>query len=391
MAHTPKFFYYISPHETPLSSASKVWQKSLLLTRPTSGDLSEIVFSYGDYFDAVRAFLAQDDFKLFSGVLSRRLQQTIESGEIQKIRIYLEKHGEFYHPARIETDVAGHTIFFVLNVAISGTGKNHISQEFYNLKRLNAESADSFLPRVYALGEVSSGNRSTVCMFLGEWFKGYHEFHISRETVDNQHAVRVWDEKNGRYFLSNQQTSWLYRQAARIMTGYYNVSTFEHISPWHHAAGDFIIKNDKNHFDMKLITVRGYAPLFQLPDDQASDTGNAEQILQALLIFFLKLSIRMRLDRIDGVGDIVWLDPAIVKSTVQGVFEALGHKTADPNLPDAVDTCFKYYLSICSQEDLFELSESILPTFGSAAPEIPIIKQHLAEHVRLLIDSIPEI
>ena len=391
MPHTPKFFYYISPHETPLSSASNVWQESLLLTRPTSGDFSEIVVSHGDYFDAVRTFLEQDDFNIFSGVLARRLQQAVEPSDIQEIRIHLEKHGEFYHPARIKTDVAGQPVISVLNVAISDTGKNHINREFYNLKRLNSEYADSFLPRVYTLGEVSSGNRSTVCMFLGEWFKDYHEFHISRETADNRQAVSVWDEKNGHYYLSNKQTSWLYRQAARIMTAYYNVSTFEHISPWHHAAGDFIIKNDKNHFDLKLITVRGYVPLFQRPDRQASDTGNAEQILQALLIFFLKLSIRMRLDRIDGVGDLVWLDPEIVQSTVQGVFEALGHKKADPNLPDAVDTCFKYYLSICSQEDLFELSESILPTFGSAAPEIPIIKQHLADHVRLLIESIREI
>jgi hypothetical protein len=99
----------------------------------------------------------------------------------------------------------------------------------------------------------------------------------------------------------------------------------------------------------------------------------------------------MRLDRIDGVGNLVWLDPEIVQSTVQGVFEALGQKATDSNLPDAVDTCFKYYLSICSQEDLFELSESILPALGSAAPEIHIIKQHLAEHVRLLVESICEI
>jgi hypothetical protein len=87
----------------------------------------------------------------------------------------------------------------------------------------------------------------------------------------------------------------------------------------------------------------------------------------------------------------VWLDPEIVQSTVQGVFEALAQKPADPILPDTVDTCFRYYLSVCNEQDLFELSESILPTFGAAAPEIPIIKQHLADHVRLLIESIRDI
>jgi hypothetical protein len=388
MPPTPQFTCYISPHETPLSATSAVWQELLPLARPTSGGHSEIDVSHGDYFDAVRDFLKQDEFRIFAGVLARRLQQAIQPGDIREIRIHLEKHGEFYHPARIETDVAGRTIYFVLNVAISDTGKNHISREFYNLKRLNADPVGSFLPQVYTLGEVSTGRRRSFGMFLGKWFKGYHEFHISSDPADNQSKVCVWDEKIGRYYLSNRQTLLLYKQAARIMTAYYNVSTSEHISPWHHAAGDFIVKNDKNNLDLKLITVRGYVPLFQRSDSQAPDVGNGEQILQALLIFFLKLCLRMRLDRIDGIGDLVWLDPDIVQSTVQGVFEALGQKTADPNLPDAVETCFRYYLSLCSQEDLLELSGAVLRTLGAAASEIQIINQHLAEHVALLIESI---
>ena len=388
MALTLQYTFYISPHTTALSSASSVWQEPLPLTRPSSGDTSETVVSHGDYFDAVSAFLEQDDFKIFSGVLARRLQQAIEPADIREIRIHLEKHGEFYHPARIETDVGGHTIFFVLNVAISDTGKNHISQEFYNLKKLNAEYAGSYLPQVYALGEIATGSRRTFVMLLGEWFEGYHEFHISRNASDNQPKVCVWDEKKGRYYLSRRQTLLLYKQAAGIMTCCYNISTFEHITSWHHAAGDFIVRNDKDDIKVKLITVRGYEPLFQRPDGQASDIPGAEQILQALLVFFLKLSIRMRLDRIDGVEELVWLPPEIIQSTVQGVFEALAQEAAHPNLPDRVDSCFEYYLSICSEKDLFELSESILPALGSSAPEISIIKQNLAEHVRLLIESI---
>ncbi len=391
MPFTPPFTFYISPHDTPLSATNAVWQERLPLARPTSGGHSEIIVSHGDYFDAVRNFLKQDEFKIFSGVLARRLQQAIQPGDIREIRIYLEKHGEFYHPARIETDVAEHTIDFVLNVAISNTGKNHIKREFYNLKRLNAESVDSFLPQVYTLGEVSTGRGRLFGMFLGEWFKDCHEFHISRDPSDNQAKVCVWDEKIGHYYLSCRQTLLLYKQAARIMTAYYNVSTSEHISPWTHAAGDFIVKNDETNFDLKLITVRGYIPLFQGSGSQTPDVEKAEQILQALLIFFLKLSLRMRLDRIDGIGDLVWLDPEIVQCTVQGVFEALGQKTADPNLPDAVDTCFKYYLSLCSREDLFELSRSLLQNFGAASPEIQIMNQHLAEHVGLLIESIRNI
>jgi len=387
----PRYAYYIAPLETPLSPASAVWQESLPLARPTSGKSAEIVVSHGEYFDAVHSFFEQDGCKMFCGVLAQCLQQTILSGDIQEIRIHLEKHGEFYHPARIETDVVGQTFSFVLNVAVSDPGKKRINGEFHNLKRLNSEFTESFLPQVYSIGEVSSGRRKTFNMFLGEWLKDYHEFHISRQTSGNQRKVWVWDDRNGRYFLSHEQTLRLFRQAARIMTCYYNVATFEHISPWHHAAGDFIVRRDQKNIDLKLITVRGYAPLFEDLNDHAPGARNAEQILQALLLFFLKLSIWMRLDRVDGVGELMWSNPGAVQSTLAGAFDGLAQKPADPNLPDAIDTCFKYYLSICTPQDLFELSESILQTFHPAAPEIPLIKQNLAGHVRLLIESIREI
>jgi len=383
----PKYAYYISPLETPLAVANNLWRQPLPLSRPTSGNTAGSAVSHGEYFDGVRAFLEQGGGHVFCEVLTRRLRQKVLPDDIREIRIYLEKHGEFYHPARIETDALGHTLLFVLNVAVSGTGKKHLSGEFHNLKRLNAEFSETFLPRVYIAGEAASDSGITFSMFLGEWFEDYHEFHISHENSDGRGKISVWDDRKGRTILSCEQTLQLYRQAARIMTCYYNIATFEHISPWHHAAGDFIIRLDKKNVDLKLITVRGYAPLFHDSNDPIPAARDAEQMLQALLLFFLKLSIWTRLDRVDGVGELVWSDSDTVRSTVAGIFDGLAGKPADPRLPAAVDTCFQYYLSICTSEDLIELAESILQTYHPAAPEIPLIKQNLPEHVRLLIES----
>ena len=386
----PRYSYYISPHDTLLSPKSAVWHEPLPLTRPTSDVTAETFISHGEYFKAVRSYLEQGDFRLFSEALGRRIRQPVDPGDIQEIQIHLEKHGEFYHPARIVAEVAGHKIYFVLNTAVSDPGKRLISQDFCNLKKLNAEFIEDFLPRVYSIGEVTTGSNVTVCMFLGEWIRDYHEFHISHEIGSDQYRICVWDDKSGRYYLSHEQMLQLYRQAARIMTCYYNLITFEHISSWHHAAGDFIIKLDQNEIDLKLITVRNYVPLLQDQRPQSSATGNVELLLQALLIFFLKLSIWMRLDRIDGIGEIMWLDQAIVKSIVKGVYDGLAQKTANQILPDAVDTCFKIYLSNCSQDDFFELSDSLLQTLPPATPEIPLIRQHLAEHVQSLFRFIKE-
>jgi len=99
----------------------------------------------------------------------------------------------------------------------------------------------------------------------------------------------------------------------------------------------------------------------------------------------------MRLDRIDGVGAMVWSDPDVVQSTVAGFFEGLAQKPAMPALPDSVDSCFSYYLSVCRREDLFELADAVVNRFHPSASEFSLIKQHLSEHVQTLFRAIREI
>lgn len=225
-------------------------------------------------------------------------------------------------------------------------------------------------------------------MFLGQWFEGYNEFHIARDPSDNAEKIIVWDDAGSRFFLSAEQHSELYRQAARILAYYYNAETFEQIFAWHHAAGDFIVRIENGLVDLKLITVRRYAPLIQNLNHPENSVKGPEMILQALLLFFLGLSIRMRLDRLDGVGDITWADSRAVPATLEGFFEGLALKPRTPELPDAIDQCFGYYLSLCSQQDLFELTAAVVDTFNPMFPETPIVKQHLAEHAASLHRSI---
>ena len=205
---------------------------------------------------------------------------------------------------------------------------------------------------------------------------------------DNAEKIIVWDDAGSRFFLSTEQHSELYRQAARILAYYYNVETLEQIFAWHHAAGDFIVRIENAVVDLKLITVRRYTPLIQNLKSPENSVKGPEMILQALLLFFLGLSIRMRLDRLDGVGDITWADSRAVPATLEGFFEGLALKPQIPELPAAIDQCFGYYLSVCSQEDLFELTEAVANEFYSRSAETPIVKQHLEAHVESLHRSI---
>ncbi len=384
MPPNPQLSCYLYNATTPVSDNDDIWRQPLPLSRKFSGTKDGISISHGDYFGAVRTFFENRGLEILSRAAARHLQQRVKPEDIGEIRIRLEKHGEFYHPARIEVAVRQQSIFFVLNVAVSETGIRTIHEEYRSLKRLNDGFPLSFLPKVYGFGEVATAGNRKLPMFLGQWFQGYNEFHISRDISDNSEKISVWDESGRRFSLSTGQQAEVYRQAARILAYYYNVETFEHIFPWHHASGDFVVRIENAVPELKLISVRRYDSLFRDLNPQKNRTQDTELILQALLLFFLSLSIRMRLDRRDGVGEIIWADHRAVAGTLEGFLEGLSLKPQIPLLPDAVDRCFRYYLSVCTKEDVYELSQAMVNEFNPMSPETPIVKQYLDEHVAVL-------
>ena len=381
MPYTPRFSYFISPGETPVTQNSSHWRQPLPLSRDFSGEKAAISLRHGEYFHTIRTYLENDGCGILCRALNRRLQQNVKSQDIREIRICLEKHGEFYHPARIEVLAGPQTISFVLNVAVSETGIETIKEEYHCLSKLKDEFPLCFLPEVYGFGEVESMGNRKIRMFLGHWFEGYNEFHVSSDPSDGRNKILVWDDIRNRFYLSLEQSADLYRQAAGILTYYYNVESCEQIFSWHHGAGDFVVTIDNGDLDVKLVSVRGYAPLFTNLAQLKSGEKDVELILQALLIFFLKLSIHMRLDRLDGVGDIIWADGLAVQSTLNGFFDGLALKPPVASMPDSLDTCFRYYLSVCTKADLYELSKAVVQTFHRRAREVGVIKQNLKEHV----------
>ena len=352
------------------------------MSRKPSDKQDAISISHGDYFCAVRDFLERNSFRLILSALSQQIRQEVPLRKIKEIRIYLEKHGEFYHPARIETVLPESIVSFVLNVAVSGAGKECAQREYRLLQKLNKDFAFSFLPGVFGQGRVfiQAANRE-LQMFLGEWLEGYNEFHISRDPLDDKLKIVVWDQKGGNYFLTTSQTMELYRQAAMVLTGYYTVETFEHIFSWHHAAGDFVVKCQNDKVEVKLITVRQYGPMFASNNGPDSPSPDAVIMLEALLVFFLNLAMRMRLDRLDGTGEIVWSDNVAVKQSLRGFLDALALKPPIGLMAKPLVDCFQQHLSFYARAELLALNRALVAKYHPRSPDLAVIEQHLAQHV----------
>ena len=242
-------------------------------------------------------------------------------------------------------DFDGRYTAFVVNVAAGSTGAAVIEKDWRNLRRLASDFGHDFLPRVYDVGSVElkrtgakRAPRRSVKMFLGQWLEGFHEFHLSSPAPEGPLQTIIWDGAAGNRPLKAHQARELYRRCAEILAAYYNVETFEHIGAWHHAAGDFVVCDRQGRTDVRLVTVREYVPLLQNVPPEAG------AVLPALLLFLLKTSLRMRLDRLDGVGDPVWAGDDAVGSTVAGGFDGLERQQRHGTIPDGLTRAFRQYL-----------------------------------------------
>lgn len=394
MTNETCFNFFISNKRNRVQKDDLLWEKSVPGSRcPSHTDLqtdSPEHVTYGKYFNAARSFLKKERFKTIVFAASQYCKTEIKPENIKQIDIFLEKHGAFYHPSRIEIDINCQQVRFVLNVATSRPGKSCIKKEYKTLQRLNHNFSKVFFPVVYEFGEVNDkDNNDSIPMFLGEWLEGYNEFHISKDVNCNKNRICVWSPENGNFFLSNQEETELYSQASMILTYYFNLETFEQIFPWHHAAGDFVVSKNNGKIKTKLITARQYASMIQNTGDCKNNINfDPDFILEALLLFFLNLSIRMRIDRMDGTGNIVWSEKTAVKGMVKGFNKALILKSFPGNPATRVDVCFKDYILSFSQEKIFSLIQEIVNTYNPLSKDVDLIRQNLEEHVETLYSKI---
>ena len=86
MPYKPRFSYFISPLETPVSQNSDIWLQPLPLSRHCSGEKSEISLGHGEYFQAIRNFFENDGNEIVCRALTRRLQQDVKARYVASMR-----------------------------------------------------------------------------------------------------------------------------------------------------------------------------------------------------------------------------------------------------------------------------------------------------------------
>jgi len=325
---------------------------------------------YKVYFQTIKNFLQQDSFSHLLKAACKRCGREVHVHEINEIIIRAEKHGALYHPASIELVLEKSSVKFGLNVAVSETGRDWLKKEFSVIQDIKKKCNLPYLPEVYFFDE-----QATMSFLLEEWFEGYHEFHLSM-TESGEQVLKLWEFGKGYTNFSEGQRFEIYRQASKILTLYYDMNDFSQIYPWHHAAGDFIAKAEGNGVNIRLITARQYNPYMVFQEKEQMNP------VIALFYFLLNLTVRMRLDKLDGVGDTVWAEDFCLEASVKGFLEGLGLKKG---LKDyfSSEKEFINILKSFSPEDL-KAAYSPLIDIYKGTNDYPVIIENLDGHVEAL-------
>jgi hypothetical protein len=331
------------------------------------------------YFGALQKFIARDNNALLRAVQGKLHppQEGDNAQEFAEVHLRSEKHGAFYHIASATFLGPGKNVKFALTTALSEPARNSLQEEYTILQRLG-DIMPGYLPELFDMDGVTwqtDAGTAEFIMVLAEWLNGYHEWHLSDVPGSPKQQIQLWDYEKGFRFLTDAEGHALLRQVAYILTCCYDQASFCQIYPWHHGAGDFVVKVEPGSLSVKLITARQYEPLVDFAGKE-----EAERIVAAIH-FLLNLVLRIRLDRLDGVGAAAWLDDFALPAALEGFFAGLA-ATGDANrLKIGPVADFLEIMQSFSVEEIYSMYESLLELYGDEDPDdLALIKDRLPGH-----------
>lgn len=374
MGFDPEIIFHVAGHPQPVIPESRLWH--MPLAGKTGHEAGIMEWTVGDYLAAARAFLIRDQ----GHMIRQAVDALSESrGRIQSLAVCLEKHGAFYHPLKITVTAGAGPVSLVLNGAVKNPGFNLIQTEYRLLARLADQVVPCFIPRVFGTGTLHT-EKGAVGFFLGQWFEGFHEFHVTRTARGDQ--VAIWMDDGSHEPVPWPRAVRIYENIAYVLTAYYGLDSGHEIFPWHHAAGDFVTDTGGN---VRLITVRGMGLLAEPPSGM---TDPEVRQLFCLLFYFLNLTLCIRLDRLDGTGPVVWLPDMVLGAAVKGMCRSLADRSArraGEQAPSGLPVRFLEFVKTIGPDQLHGIMSHLLEDRHFSPAEAQLAGVHMTSHCREIV------
>jgi hypothetical protein len=330
----------------------------------------------GDFLGAVRRFVWSNGGRRLTHQIEHHFDIVLNPEDASRFLLRYEKYGTLYHVTSVEVRWPVNIFKFAVNAAYSQEAKQTLESEAYLLDTLNSNHPYSYIPNILFKEEVEIGSKNqkdTFSMTLANWFDNYHEWHFAGDGQTASTAV-VWDTLKGYRAAGQAEVGGIIHQATKILTLYYDVLSGHSIRPWHHGAGDFIVNNEGPDVAVRLVTVRGLGPVPVLGE-------SLPDVIEQMVNFFLETSLKMRLDKHEGVGDPVWADAFVLPYVLTGFREGLEEKEKQKDLSDLTANQILQSIKALSANDLENTLSHLINTYRHTEPQdYPFLAKRLKDH-----------
>jgi len=338
-----------------------------------------------DFFHIVSNFVLSSAGPVLVSALSQSWGRNVTLRDIDTIIVRYEKYGTLYQIVSVETFSGTQKAKFAINAAIMPIARENLQMEYNLISYINTRTGLPYLPRVMSIHSQDIEKDDivdTVVLTLGEWFEGYHEWHFSKDD-EGKDAIVIWDTEKGNRRATDEEAYAIIRETSRILTLYYDVESSERITPWHHGAGDFIVKTDSGNVDVRLITARGYEAF------TPSDSCEAMNPLWGLLNFFFELTTKIRLDKYEGMGDTTWAGSDFIPAAIEGFIQAMKVKEAQGQCRPLMVDDFITSAKTLNQDEIEQIIHSQFNE--SQTSDYKIITANLKNHTQELARALQQL
>ncbi len=340
-----------------------------------------------DYFAAMERFLLSENGEPFckavAAVAGAPVDPNLSVGDIDSVVLCSVKIGAYYHIAKVDVFLRPHEVSLALSASFTPVGRRCLKKDYQTLSAMQNRAAGAFLPAPFFCGEVVVKDQPFF-MVLSNWLDGFHEWHFTNATGTEEPGIVLWDGHRDHIVLDPEQEKELFFKVAYLLTLCFEPSTAKQVCKWHHAAGDFIAGiGSGGGVEVRLTTIRSYRPVFE-------QEGNIGGML-GLLFFFLDLTVRIRLDRLDGIGEAYWVNSRFLEDTVQGFFHGLRMLGAEDEIDS--DEIGEFYALLCSMssEELYAVLVPLLDVYEHEnSADMDLITKNLEEHAENLYKVLKE-
>lgn len=338
-----------------------------------------------DFFHIVSNFILSSAGPVLTSALSRSWGQDVILRDIDNIVFRYEKYGTLYQIVSAEIFAGTQKAKFAISTAIMPNARDNLQMEYNLLSYINTKTGLPYLPHVMSINSQDiekDGIVDTVVLTLGEWFEGYHEWHFSKDDKGKDTIV-IWDTEKGNRLATDEEAHTIIREASRILTLYYDVESSERITPWHHGAGDFIVKTGSGNVDVRLVTARGYDAFV------SSDACDSINPLWGLHNFFFELITKIRLDKHEGMGDTTWAGSGFVTAAIEGFVQAMRTKEVQGQCRPLMVADFITSAKALSQDEIEQIINAQFTE--SQTSDYEIIKANLKNHTQELVRALQQL